>query len=296
MSLSDLQTVAADVAPLAAQPLGPESLTWRLGLPRTTLLLAGRALLLQTMHPVVGAGVRDHSDYRTDPWGRLERTITSLQVQMFGGEGAVAEAARLREMHKAIKGVGFDGNRYRALDPEAYAWVHLSTFDTLLSFNRWFGRKLSAGQQGAAYEEWKQSGRVLGIREKFLPRDLDDFQAYVDTMMATTLEANQTARQLLDTLRLDDIGSPPWRAFPEPFWRSLRPAGRLVLYDTTVGTLPRVLRQKMGVRWSSTDHRRLQSFALVVRTAGRTTPDRLLQYPMGYRAQQAARRSTTLVA
>ncbi|HEY2215511.1 MAG TPA: oxygenase MpaB family protein [Acidimicrobiales bacterium] len=287
MSLSDPQT---------AQPLGPESLTWRLGLPRTALLLAGRALLLQTMHPVVGAGVRDHSDYRTDPWGRLERTITSLQIQMFGGEESVAEAARLREMHKAIKGVGFDGDRYRALDPEAYAWVHLSNFDTMLSFNRWFARKLSAGEQYAAYEEWKQSGRVLGIRETYLPGDIDDFRAYVDTMMATTLEANETALHLVNTLRLDDIGSPPWRSFPEPLWRSLRPAGRMLLYDTTVGTLPRVLRQKMGLRWSTADHRRLQSFALVVRTAARTTPDRFLQYPMGYQAQQAARRVTTLVA
>jgi uncharacterized protein (DUF2236 family) len=267
-----------------------------LGLPRTALLLAGRALLLQTMHPVVGAGVRDHSDYRTDPWGRLERTITSLQIQMFGGEESVAEAARLREMHKAIKGVGFNGDRYRALDPEAYAWVHLSNFDTMLSFNRWFARKLSAGEQYAAYEEWKQSGRVLGIRETYLPGDIDDFRAYVDTMMATTLEANETALHLVNTLRLDDIGSPPWRSFPEPLWRSLRPAGRMLLYDTTVGTLPRVLRQKMGLRWSTADHRRLQSFALVVRTAARTTPDRFLQYPMGYQAQQAARRVTTLVA
>ncbi len=100
-----------------------------------------------------------------------------------------------------------------------------------------------------------------------MPGDLDDFRTYVDTMMANTLEANQTARHFLDTLRLDDIGSPPWRAFPEPLWRSLRPAGRMLLYDTTVGTLPRVLREKMGLRWSTTDHRRLQGLALVVRTA-----------------------------
>src|SRR5580698_10847417 len=107
-------------------PLGPDSLFWQLGMPRTALLLAGRALLLQTMHPVVGAGVRDHSDYRTDPWGRLDRTITSLQIQMFGGQRAVDEAARLREMHKAIRGVGFAGEHYSALQPQAYAWVHLS--------------------------------------------------------------------------------------------------------------------------------------------------------------------------
>jgi len=294
MSLSDTQI--AQTSSISPEPLGPESLTWKLGLPRTALLLAGRALLLQTMHPVVGAGVRDHSDYQTDPWGRLDRTITSLQIQMFGGQRAVDEATRLREMHKSITGVGFAGDRYRALDPEAYAWVHLSNFDTMLSFNRWFGRRLSPGEQRQAYEEWKQSGRVLGIRDRFMPVDLDAFKTYVDDMMEGTLEANETARHFLDTLRLDDIGSPPWRAFPEVLWRSLRPAGRLVLYDTTVGTLPRVLREKMGLDWTSADHRRLQGLALVVRTAARTTPDRLLQYPMAYRSQQAARRTAALVA
>lgn len=32
------------------------------------------ALLLQSLHPLAMAGVADHSDYRGDPWGRLQRT------------------------------------------------------------------------------------------------------------------------------------------------------------------------------------------------------------------------------
>ena len=35
-----------------------------------------RALLLQSLHPLAMAGVADHSDYRGDPWGRLQRTST----------------------------------------------------------------------------------------------------------------------------------------------------------------------------------------------------------------------------
>src|ERR1700728_2027640 len=90
--------------PADLQPLGPDSLMWQLGFPRTGLLLAGRALLLQVMHPVVGAGVRDFSDFKTDPWGRLDRTLVSLQVQLFGGARAVDEAERLRQVHRAIRG------------------------------------------------------------------------------------------------------------------------------------------------------------------------------------------------
>src|SRR5580693_6660433 len=35
-----------------------------------------RALLLQSLHPLAMAGVAQHSDYRRDPWGRLQRTST----------------------------------------------------------------------------------------------------------------------------------------------------------------------------------------------------------------------------
>lgn len=37
-----------------------------------------RALLLQSLHPLAMAGVAEHSDYRGDPWGRLQRTSTFL--------------------------------------------------------------------------------------------------------------------------------------------------------------------------------------------------------------------------
>ena len=33
-----------------------------------------RALLLQSLHPLAMAGVAQHSDFRNDPWGRLQRT------------------------------------------------------------------------------------------------------------------------------------------------------------------------------------------------------------------------------
>jgi uncharacterized protein (DUF2236 family) len=276
----------------AVEPLGPGSLMWQLGLPRTALLLAGRGLLLQTMHPVVGAGVRDFSQFRSDPWGRLDRTLTSLQVQLFGGPSAADEAQRLRALHRGIRGTGFDGAPYQALNPGAYAWVHLSNFDTLLSFHRWFGRPLQHDEQQRAYEEWRQVGRVLGLRATDMPPDLTAFREYVRHMTMQTLEANDTARDFLDSLRLDGIAAPPWRLFPEPLWRLLRPAGRQLLRDTTVGTLPAVLRERLGLRWGPADRSRLRGVAVMVRAGTLALPDRVLQYPLAHRAQQEARRAT----
>jgi uncharacterized protein (DUF2236 family) len=260
-----------------------------LGLPRTALLVAGRGLLLQVMHPVVGAGVRDFSTFTEDPWGRLDRTLGSLQIQLFGGADATSEARRLRELHKAIRGTGFDGEPYLARDPAAYAWVHLSNFDTLLSFHRWFARPLRRQEQSQLYAEWRQVGRVLGVRESDMPDDLTAFRVYVTTMIARTLHDNATVRQLLDSLTLQHIGPPPWSLFPEPLWRALRPLGRLVLRDATVGTLPAAAREALGLSWSAAEHRRLQAMAVAVRAGTIAMPDRLLQYPLGLRARQAAR-------
>ena len=62
-------------------PLGPGTLTRRINLEPVILLGGGRALLLQVAHPLVAAGVADHSDYRSDPWGRLVRTLETMSGQ-----------------------------------------------------------------------------------------------------------------------------------------------------------------------------------------------------------------------
>lgn len=271
-----------------ASPLGPETLVWRLGFPRTGMLVAGRALLMQVAHPVIGAGVRDFSAFRADPWGRLDRTVTSLTTQLFGGEQAVAEAQRLRQMHRSIKGTGFHGERYSALDPEAYAYVHLSNIDSTLKFNDLFVRLLSTADKRRLYAEWRQAGLVLGIRDSHLPDDVEGLRAYIDEKVANKLELNATCSELIATLNLRDV-PPPYAMFPEPVWVALKPAGRSLLHDTTIGTLPPALREKLGLRWTASDEARLQRVATAVRTASRLVPTRAMHYPLAYQAVRAAR-------
>src|SRR5439155_419089 len=45
----------------------------------SVLMLGGpRALLMQAAHPLVAAGIVDHSRFRQDPWRRLARTMAAL--------------------------------------------------------------------------------------------------------------------------------------------------------------------------------------------------------------------------
>ena len=96
---------------------GPRSEAWRLNREAMLLLGAGpRALLLQLAHPAVAAGVDEHSDFRADPWARLQATLRSYLTIVYGTTTAArAEIRRLNELHRTISGAGLRRPRPRAL-------------------------------------------------------------------------------------------------------------------------------------------------------------------------------------
>src|SRR3954468_5950395 len=103
------------------------SIAWRYASDARTLTGAGAALILQVAHPTVAAGVREHSNFQQDPWGRLLRTLDHTNLLLYGGpEAARVTGERLREMHKRIKGVKADGTASHALATEGDAWEQAS--------------------------------------------------------------------------------------------------------------------------------------------------------------------------
>src|SRR5207248_200277 len=131
-------------------------------------------------HPTVAAGVREHSDYARDPWGRLLRTLDYVHVMAYGGAQAAAETGhRLREMHKRIQGTAPNGTRYHALEPEAFAWVHATLIDAIVIGHQRFGRPMRPDQVERIYSEWLDLGRLLGIRPGELPDDWAGFRDYI---------------------------------------------------------------------------------------------------------------------
>src|SRR2546426_9368031 len=55
---------------------GPDSVTWRVHADAPGMLMGGFAsLMLQSLHPLAMAGVDQHSDFRVDPVGRLNKTV-----------------------------------------------------------------------------------------------------------------------------------------------------------------------------------------------------------------------------
>jgi uncharacterized protein (DUF2236 family) len=244
---------------------------------------------MQASHPMIGAAVRDYSRFKNDPWGRLSGTTASLMTQLFGAEQSVAEAQRLRQIHRNFTGTDFAGERYSGLNPDAYAWVQMSNADTVLLFGRLFGTVRTPAEQQQAFDEIRCAGLVLGVDDKRMPTDVTGLREYVAKMSVDRLVDNPTVRDVLDSFTLRQV-PPPRKWLPGPVWAVLRPFGRTLVHDFTVGTLPTELRDKLELRWSDTDQRRLDATVLAVRAATPLIPDRLLHYPQAYRAMQAARR------
>ncbi len=74
-----------------------------------------RALLLQSLHPLAMAGVAQHSDYRTDPWGRLQRTADFLAATTFGPASQAQRAVdTVHRVHERVTGSRPDGRPVRS--------------------------------------------------------------------------------------------------------------------------------------------------------------------------------------
>src|ERR1700681_2524652 len=94
-------TAATPAAGLLAQ----DSVTWRVMAEPVLMLGAGRALLMQAAHPLVAEGAIEHSTYRTDPYGRFQRTVEWVTVVCFGTTAEARRACRqVNRLHGAVDG------------------------------------------------------------------------------------------------------------------------------------------------------------------------------------------------
>lgn len=238
----------------------PQSVVWRRAGDPRVLLAAGYALVLQVAHPTVGAGVSEHSSFREDPWGRLLRTLDAFYALVYGGPESAAETGRsLRTSHRTIRGLASDGRRYHALEPEAYAWVHATLAHAIVSGHAHFGDPLQAWERERFWVEWRDVGRLLGVRARDLPADWGEFEAYVDRMARDRLERTTAVDDVLLTLAAP--GAPP---VPLPLRVGWPVAGiplARALVLTTTGLLPPLLRERFGLGWSRTQELELDALA-----------------------------------
>jgi uncharacterized protein (DUF2236 family) len=172
-----------------------------------------RALLLQSLHPLAMAAVAEHSNYRGDPWGRLQRTGHFIGVTTFGRiEEAQQAIARVKAIHQRVSGTAPDGRPYAASDPHLLTWVHIAEADSFLRAHSSFGtRPLDQAGRDGYVADMARIGTALGVPDP--PQTeaelADQIRAYRPELAATA-EASEAARFLLLRPPLPVIARAPY--------------------------------------------------------------------------------------
>jgi uncharacterized protein (DUF2236 family) len=259
---------------------------WKINAETATLLGWGPAILMQLAHPLVAAGVADHSIAVSHPERRLQRLSQTIQAMLaitFGPDDARDRAVRaINRIHDrvngtlpAASGTYPAGTVYSAHDPALLAWVHATLLEMLPRAYELYVGPLPAADRDRYCAEATMLGPLLGIPDALLPKTHADLQRYLDTMLASgTLAVGPTAQELAKAII----------APTAPRWiRPLTPLIRL----TTVGLLPPAVRALYGFRWTRRDERLLRAFAAIGRFLIPRLPALIHHWPVA----RAARRT-----
>jgi uncharacterized protein (DUF2236 family) len=182
----------------------PDGAVWRIHADFAGMLSGGLcALMLQTLHPAVLAGVWDHSNFRDDLVGRLRRTTNFVAGTSYAPR---AEAQRLiervRRIHSNVHGFTENGEPYRADDPALLTWVHVTEAYGFLQGYRRYAGPVRGADADRYYDETRQIAEALGARE--VPRtetEVDEYFVSVRTQLAFT-ERSRTVLRILQRMKL----------------------------------------------------------------------------------------------
>jgi uncharacterized protein (DUF2236 family) len=159
-----------------------------------------RALLLQSLHPRAMIAVAQHSDYRNDPWGRLQRTSTFLAATTFGvADDAQRAVDQVRRVHQYVTGIDADGEPYRADDPHLLRWVHAAETDSFLRCHQRYGvQPLDADERDGYVADTARIALALGVPDPpRTQRELAEALAAYRPELRAIPEALEAARFLV---------------------------------------------------------------------------------------------------
>jgi len=228
---------------------GPGSITWRVMREPRLLFAAGRALLLQAANPLVAQGAIDHSTYKTDPYGRLERTVRWVTIVCFGTVREAERASgRVTGLHRRVTGTlpaahatsrCPAGTAYSADDPELLRWVHASLVDTMLVAHDALVGGLDRHERDGFVREWDAVAGLMGLSADHCWPDARALHGYVDAQVTRgPALPGAGSREVAATVLHPPVPSP-----------LLRPGSETLAF-VAAGLLPSDLRHGYGIDWS----------------------------------------------
>lgn len=243
----------------------------RINAERLALLGWSRAILLQMAHPLIAAGVADHSHFRAGALvaaGRLRETVRAMLALTFGDPithghaiaGIRAIHARVHGRLREATGVFPAGTRYSAEDPALVLWVHATLVESVVMVYERLVAPLSSAERDQYCAEAAEVALALGARAADVPRTWAALEDYVKAEYASgRISVGPDARLVTDAV-----------LFPRLTWLSGPAAwvNRLV----TIGLLPEAIRDGYRYGWTERRARQLRRVMRMLRAARRVMP------------------------
>jgi len=222
------------------RPLGeaalypPDSLSWRIFKNPVALLIGGiAAVILELAEPAVRTGVWEHSSFRKNPMGRMQRTGLAAMVTVYGAR-SIAEPmiAGVVRMHAKVAGETPAGVAYSAGDAHLLNWVQATAaFGFAEAYSRYVD-PLSEVELDALYREGAPVSQLYGALDA--PRSEAQRRALFDSMRAR-LEPSPIIFQFLEIMR-------EMPAVPRPLLWMQR-----MLVRAAVEMIPDRMRERLGL-------------------------------------------------
>ena len=258
---------------------GPDSTTWQVMREPLLILGAGRALLMQAANPLVAQGAIDHSEYQSDPYGRLERTVEWVTVVCFG---TTAEARRVTRnvntLHRKVAGVvprahatrrWRAGQPYSAADRTLLRWVHASFVDTMLSAYDALVGGLTEEDRNRFVREWDAVAALMGLPDDMSWPHAQALRDYIEAEITSGAALPGPGSRLV----AQTVLHPPVRT------RLLRPGMDTLAFIAT-GLLPDRLRRAYRLHWTPAHTAAFRGMRLWLHSVRPVLPRRLRISPV----------------
>lgn len=243
----------------------------RVNAERILLLGWSRAILLQLAHPLVAAGVADHSQIRAGAVAaaqRLRSTVGSMQSLVYGDDAARSKSiTMIRAIHRRVHGelraeVGPypAGTPYSAEDPALVLWVHVTFIDSALMTYDALVSPLPTAEKDQYCAEGVEIAVALGAVSDDVPRTWSALQSYMAREYASgRITVGRDAHVMGEAVLF-----PPLSLVTGPMaW-----VNRLV----TIGLLPPQVRNQYGFLWSDRRARQFERVLKMLRATRRASP------------------------
>jgi uncharacterized protein (DUF2236 family) len=231
---------------------------------------------MQLAHPLVAAGVAEHSSFRAAPRvavARLHHTIRAMLALTFGDEREhAATIAGIREIHRHVNGrlpvatgIFPAGTPYSAEDPALVLWVHATLLESIPLIYERLVAPLTASERDAYCAEAAAVALELGAIPEAVPRTWNATLEYLDVMYSSgAIAVGNQAREVAHA-----VLSPRLRiASP------LAAVNRLV----TAGLMPEWLRRQYELPWTTRSEATFSRTIVVLSAVRKALPQPLAQW------------------